>query len=667
MCEHCCQSKIHESHSASHGTELNGLDHHEEVRSNPYVIPAVSLALLVAGLLMEFFNFHLFTENSVVELLWYLAAFLPLTLPVGREAIEAFGNRDIFNEFTLMLIASIGAFFIGEYPEAVGVMLFYTIGETLQEKAVAKARRDVASLLDKREKLVNVVHGDDVIKTAPEKVSTGETIMVRPGESVPLDGVLLSQTGTFDTSALTGESLPRQLNQGDTVLSGMMSLDSSVRIEVTAEYDKSTLSRIMDLVKDAASHKAKPELFIRKFARIYTPSVVLAAILIVLVPALVSLFDGGFEFVFSSWLRTALVFLVISCPCALVISVPLGYFMGIAAASRLGVLCKGGHVLENLAKMNVVALDKTGTLTTSVFKVSEIHHTDKISREEFLRLLAMAESESTHPLAMALVKEVAMLGLEVEKAGHIKETPGFGVLARSQEGMVMTAGSAKWLQHNEIRLPQEVSSVDSTAIFCAVDGAYIGYVAFSDTLKDDASLALDGLRNLGMKQLLMLSGDRRETVDHYASLLPLDEAVGGLLPADKAEFVKGLTETKGNCVGFVGDGINDAPVLALSDVGVAMGGLGSDVAIESADVVIQSDAPSRLVDAIRIARKTKAVIIENIVGAIGIKLAVMAFGVIGIATLWAAVFADVGVALLAVANCLRIKTPIKLLTNKKTK
>ena len=631
---------------------------HDEHRSsgNPYLLPAISFILLAAGMVMNHAGWSWFVDTPFVELCWYLVAFLPVALPVGGEALESFQEKDFFNEFTLMLVASIGAFFIGEYPEAVGVMLFYTVGEALQDKAVDRATEDISALIDKREKLVKVVKDGEIVLTDPRQVKIGDTIRVAPGESVALDGILEADSAEFDTAALTGESVPRLIPKGGKVLSGMISLNTSVEIRVDTAYERSTLSRIMDLVKDASAAKARPERFIRRFARVYTPIVLVLAVLIVAVPAIVGAVDSSFDFIFADWMRRALVFLVISCPCALVISVPLGYFIGLGAASRAGVLCKGGHVLDTLGRVNIVAFDKTGTLTLGKFTVSEIHN-EGVSQEEMLSVLASAESSSTQPLARAVVNEAKKRNIPIPKTDRINEKPGFGVTAEC-DGRRILAGTLKLLSDNGVAYPSGLENVSDSAVFCAIDGEFVGFVVLVDTIKEDAVKTLEGLRKLHVDRLVMLSGDRKETVAKYARTLGLGEARGEMLPEDKARFVASLSNGKGNVVGFVGDGMNDAPVLALSDVGIAMGGLGSDAAIESADVVIQSDAPSRLIPAIKIARKTKAVIIENITGAIFIKVAVMTLAAIGFASLWAAVFADVGVALLAVANCLRIKTQI---------
>lgn len=617
-----------------------------------FAAPAVSFVMLAAGMLMEHFRFAPFVSHEWTEFLWYLIAFLPVGLPVMKEAVEDFASRDFFNEFTLMLIASIGAFCIREWPEAVGVMLFYSVGEALQQGAVDRATRDISRLLDVRGESVRVVRGDKTESVSPSGVKVGETIEVRPGERVPLDGVLTGGGGVFDTSALTGESLPRDMEEGDEVLAGMISSQTTVRIRVTREYSRSALSRILDLVEHASGRKARTELFIRRFARVYTPTVIALAVLVVAVPALVSLFAPGFRFVFSDWLYRALVFLVISCPCALVVSVPLGYFAGIGAASRRGILFKGGNYLDAITRVDTIAFDKTGTLTTGEFGVVAVE-SRVMPEREMLSLLASVETGSSHPLAKALVRYAGEAGIEPLPAEGMTEKPGFGAVA-AVGGRRVVAGNLRMLDSENTEYPPELLSLRGTAIVCAVDGRYCGYVELADTMRPDSREALDALRALGIDRTVMLSGDRDEIAREYASRLGIAEAHGGLLPQDKAEYVAKIASMPGRSIAFVGDGMNDAPVLALSDVGIAMGGLGSDAAIESADVVIQTDAPSRIATAIRIGRTTRTIVKENIVGAIGIKAVILLLGAMGFASLWAAVFADVGVALLAVLNSMRI-------------
>lgn len=628
------------AHSGSHGHTLT------------FLRPAISFIMLIAGVLMSHFDFAPFVVNRWVEFTWYLIAFLPVGLPVIKEAVEGIEAHDYFNEFTLMVIACIGAFCIWELPEAVGVMLFYSIGETLQDMAVDRATRNISRLLDVRGEKATVIRDGQPVNVDPKTISVGEIIEVHPGERVPLDGKLITDDGSFDTSALTGESVPRELTEGEEVLAGMISSQKTVRIQVTREYSQSALARILELVNNASSRKAPAELFIRKFARVYTPIVIILAVLLVIIPALVSLLHPAFDYVFSQWLYRALVFLVISCPCALVISVPLGYFAGIGAASRLGILFKGGNYLEAITRVNTVAFDKTGTLTTGKFSVTAVE-SPIIDRQVMLALMGAAEYDSSHPLAKALVDYVSSIGISIPKATSMKERAGYGTIA-VVEGKTVMAGNLKLLKSESLTYPAALDSLPGTIIACAIDGKYVGYVILADTIKPDAADTVRQLNALGIKDVVMLSGDKKEIVAEYATSLGINEAHGELLPQDKAEYVERVAATPGKKIAFVGDGMNDAPVLALSDVGVAMGGLGSDAAIESADVVIQTDQPSRIATAIKIGRTTHTIITENIVGAIGIKVLILTLGAFGYASLWAAVFADVGVALLAVMNSMRI-------------
>lgn len=655
----------HHNHGHDHEHEHNpGHDHnhghnHEHAHNHEhgaegwkaFIAPAISFAMLIAGVMMSYFHFSLFNYQGV-ELAWYLCAFLPVGLPVVREAWEGILAKDFFNEFTLMTIACIGAFCIKEFPEAVGVMLFYSVGETLQHGAVDRATRNISRLLDVRSEKAHVLHDDAIIDIDPKKVGIGESIEVRPGERVPLDGVLDSVSALFDTSALTGESVPRQIDKGGEVLAGMISSDSAVKIIVSKEYGDSALARILDLVNNAASRKAHAELFIRKFARVYTPVVIILALLLVAIPWLIGLINPDFHFIFSDWLRRALVFLVISCPCALVISVPLAYFAGIGAASRAGILFKGGNYLEEIRNLDTVAFDKTGTLTSGKFRVEKAVAPSG-STDKMLAIMAAAESRSSHPLAKTLIEYVKAKGLTVPEATDIKEIIGFGTSA-IVEGKTVLAGNLKLLTNNGITFPDNLKKEFDSIIAMAVDGTYAGYVLLADTVKEDSAEAVSELNRLGIENVVMLSGDRKEIVGKIASQLNIKEAHGELLPQDKASFVEKISSTPGRKIAFVGDGMNDAPVLALSNVGIAMGGLGSDAAIESADIVIQTDSPAKVATAIRIGRKTHTIVMENIIGAIGIKVVILALGAFGIASLWAAVFADVGVALLAVLNSMRI-------------
>ncbi len=653
--EHHKHSHSHEHHEHSHSHGHSHEHSHggqESSMVKTFMRPAISFVMLIAGVLMSHFEFAPFAANRWVEFAWYLIAFLPVGIPVIKEAIEGIANHDYFNEFTLMVIACVGTFCIWELPEAVGVMLFYSIGETLQDMAVDKATRNISRLLDVRGEKATVIRDGKNLSVDPKTVKVGEVIEVHPGERVPLDGTLEGSDGIFDTSALTGESVPREIADGKEVLAGMISSQKTVHIKVSREYGQSALARILDLVNNASSRKAPAELFIRKFARVYTPIVIVLAALLVAIPALVSLVHPTFDYVFSQWLYRALVFLVISCPCALVISVPLGYFAGIGAASRLGILFKGGNYLEAITRVNTVAFDKTGTLTTGKFSVTTVE-SPAINRQVMLALMAAAESGSSHPLAKALVDHVSSNGIDIPKVETMKEKAGYGTIAEV-DGKRVLAGNLKLLKSEGISYPAALDSLTGTIIACAIDGAYAGHVILADTIKPDAAATVRQLNALGIKDVVMLSGDKREIVADYAAKLGIKEAHGELLPQDKAEYVERIAATPGKQIAFVGDGMNDAPVLALSNVGVAMGGLGSDAAIESADVVIQTDQPSRIATAIKIGRTTHTIITENIVGAIGIKVLILTLGALGYASLWAAVFADVGVALLAVMNSMRI-------------
>lgn len=619
----------------------------------PYLGMILSFGLLVAGLILD--HFHDFmTETLWAKPVWYFVAFIPVGFPVVKEAIEGMAQKDYFNELTLMAIACIGAFCIGEYSEAVGVMLFYCIGEKLQDRAVDRATRDISKLLEIKAEKARVVRNGVIEIEKPEDVKVGEIIEVHAGERVPLDGIMLSEEGgMFDTAALTGESVPRDIEKGREVLAGMISAGSTVRLQVDKPLSQSAISRILDLVKNAQSRKAKSEVFIRKFARIYTPVVTILAVLVVLLPYFISLVHPSFQYHFSEWIYRALVFLVISCPCALVISVPLSYFAGIGAASRQGVLFKGGNYLEAIRRINVVAFDKTGTLTTGQFSVEETHVEPGMNTNEMLALMAAAESQSSHPLAKAIVKYVENLGLELPEVASMREISGKGTEAVIG-GHKVIAGNLKLLRDENISYPDILNRNSSTIVALGIDGKFAGYVILSDTPKPDSAATVSDLHKLGVNQVVMLSGDRKEIVGTYAEKMGIKYAYGELLPQDKAEYVEKVAKTPGKSIAFVGDGMNDAPVLAISNVGFAMGGLGSDAAIESADVVIQTDKPSKVVMAIKIGRYTHKIVMENIIGALVIKVAILTLGVIGFASLWAAVFADVGVTMLAVLNSMRI-------------
>ena len=613
--------------------------------------PVLSGIFLITGIIFQHQEWVGF-NHPVVEFCWFLLGFLPVGLPVMREAWEGILRKDWFNEFSLMALASLGAFYIGEYPEALAVMLLYTLGEMLQDKAVNQATRNIRGLLDVRPERVDVYRENTLRTVSPRDVNVGETIEVKPGERVPLDGTLQNPQAVFDTSALTGESMPRNVSAGGDVLAGMIVSGQAVRILVTKPYDHSTLARILNLVQDAAERKAPAELFIRRFARIYTPIVVLLAVLIVALPALVAAVHPGFDYVFNDWLYRGLVFLVISCPCALIISIPLGYFGGIGAASRMGILFKGSNYLDAITRVNAIVFDKTGTLTTGSFRVTSIQAAG-LPEDELLRLVLSVEKKSTHPVAQAVARFAAERGVEPLEVTTLNELAGYGLEAEVGSRKVLV-GNIRLLKDRKISVPGELMDCVATVVVCAIDGRYAGCLLLSDTLKEDATDAIKKIKALKIDNIQMLSGDKQEIVDIFAAEVGIDKAYGDLLPEDKAVHLEQLNSAPDVSVAFVGDGMNDAPVLALSDVGIAMGGLGSDAAIESADVVIQTDQPSRVATAISIGRATRRIVMQNIIGAITVKILVLIASAFGFATLWAAVFADVGVALLVVLNSVRI-------------
>ena len=593
-----------------------------------------------------------FFASSAVRFCWYLAAYFPVGLPVLREAWNGMRQRDFFTEYTLMSLAAIGAFYIGEYPEGVAVMLFYSIGEALQERAVERARRNIRALVDIRPEQANVLEDGKPVAMPAAQVVPGRTIEVLPGGRVPLDGVLLSEAAPFNTAALTGESTPRTICKGDEVLAGMISSQHPVRIEVTRPYGESALSRILSMVEEAAARKAPAELFIRRFARIYTPVVTGLAVLIVALPGLWSLLHGGFAYSFDEWLSRALVFLVASCPCALVISIPLGYFSGIGVASKAGVLFKGGSYLDAIARVNTVVFDKTGTLTEGLFEVREVHVAPGVNSGELLGWVASAERTSTHPVARAVVQYAEREGVALLASEGAAEIAGHGIRAEF-DGKQLLVGNTRLMARFGVEYPSEVDAIPETIVVCALDGRYAGYLVIADKPKEDAARAVAELKSLGIEDIRILSGDREALVANLGRRLGVSEARGDLLPEGKMEILEALRGEPGKVTAFVGDGFNDAPAPATSDVGVAMGALGSDAAIETADVVIQSDQPSRLPAAIRIGRLTHRIVRQNILLAIGVKVVVLTLGALGIATMWEAVFADVGVTLLAVLNAVR--------------
>ena len=617
----------------------------------------LSFILLISGIIMNALELPFFREGYF-SLIWYVVAYLPVGLPVMKEAWESMKDKDYFSEFTLMFVATLGAFYIGEYPEGVAVMLFYSVGELFQEKAVDKAKRNIGALLDVRPEEAAVVRDERVVIENPQSVKVGETIEIKTGGRVPLDGMMLNEVAAFNTAALTGESVPRSIRMGEEVLAGMIVTDKVIRIKVIRPFDKSALARILELVQNASERKAPAELFIRKFARAYTPIVIGLAVLIVLLPFIYSLITPQFLFTFNDWLYRALVFLVISCPCALVVSIPLGYFGGIGAASRLGILFKGGNYLDAVTKINTVVFDKTGTLTKGTFEVQFCNCESGVSEEELIRMIASVESSSTHPIAKAVVNYAGQRDIELSSVTDSKEYAGLGLEA-AVNGIQVLAGNGRLLSKFQIEYPPELLSITDTIVVCAIGNKYAGYLLLSDSLKEDAKIAIQNLKALGIQNIQILSGDKQSIVSNFAEKLGISEAYGDLLPDGKVKHLEELRQHTENQVAFVGDGMNDAPVLALSNVGIAMGGLGSDAAIETADVVIQTDQPSKVAEAIKVGKLTRRIVWQNISLAFGVKLLVLILGAGGLATLWEAVFADVGVALIAIMNAVRIQKMIK--------
>lgn len=609
---------------------------------NEWLVAGVSLVLLVAGLIVDFLQAPWF--SGAVRIAWYVIAYLPVAFPVISKGIKLAFRGEIFTEFLLMSIATIGAFYIGEYPEGVAVMLFYTIGELFQGAAVNRAKRSIKALLDVRPDTANVLRNGTYTSVKPDNVLVNEVIQVKVGERVPLDGTMLSEGSSFNTAALTGESMPASIEQGETVLAGMINESRVVDLKVTKSFDDSSLARILTLVQNAQGRKAKTELFIRRFAKVYTPIVVFLAIGLTFLP-----YFFVESYVFDQWLYRALIFLVISCPCALVVAIPLGYFGGIGAGSRNGILFKGSSYLDRMTRVDTVIMDKTGTLTKGVFKVQNVV-SKALPKEEWLPLVSSLEATSTHPIAKAIV---AYAGEAKITAVNIEELKGYG-LKGMVGGREVIAGNARLLQKLNIALDDEVFRIPDTTVVVAVDNYYVGYIVIADELKEDAKHAIQLLHAHKIKTGI-LSGDKQEVVSRVAQELNIELAFGDLLPVDKVQKIEELKRGKKEALAFVGDGINDAPVLAISDVGIAMGGLGSDAAIETADVVIQTDQPSKILTAINIGRATNAIIWQNIAFAFGVKIIVMTLGAAGVASMWEAVFADVGVALLAILNAVRIQ------------
>ena len=584
-------------------------------------------------------------NNEWLQIALFIISYIIVGGDVVKRAVKNIFKGQVFDESFLMSIATIGAFFIGEYPEGVAVMLFYQVGELFQSYAVGKSRKSIASLMDIRPDYANVKKGDELVKVDPDEVQIGDIIVIKAGEKIPLDGKVIEGSSMIDTSALTGESVPREVEVGSDILSGCININGVITAEVTKEFGESTVSKILDLVENASSKKSSSEQFITKFARYYTPVVVIIAVFLAIIPPLV--IDGA---TFSDWIYRALAFLVVSCPCALVISIPLSFFGGIGGASKKGVLVKGSNYLEALAETEIVVFDKTGTLTKGVFNVQEIHP-EGVSKEELLELTAHAESYSNHPISLSL-KRAYSKEIDNGRISDVEEISGHGVIA-TVDGKKVMAGNIKLMKMMDI--PYFKGELIGTVVHVAVNNKYIGCIVIADEVKEDSAQAIKELKAANIKQTVMLTGDNKSIGSKVAKELGLDKVYAELLPADKVEKLEELfsQKSKKGKLAFVGDGINDAPVLARADIGIAMGGLGSDAAIEAADVVIMTDEPSKIATAMKISKKTLKIAHQNIVFAIGIKIIVLILSAFGIATMWTAIFADVGVTIIAVLNAFR--------------
>ena len=584
-------------------------------------------------------------NNEWLQIALFIISYIIVGGDVVKRAVKNIFKGQVFDENFLMSIATIGAFFIGEYPEGVAVMLFYQVGELFQSYAVGKSRKSIASLMDIRPDYANVKKGDELVKVDPDEVQIGDIIVIKAGEKIPLDGKVIEGSSMIDTSALTGESIPREVEVGSDILSGCININGVITAEVTKEFGESTVSKILDLVENASSKKSNSEQFITKFARYYTPVVVIIAVFLAIIPPLV--IDGA---TFSDWIYRALAFLVVSCPCALVISIPLSFFGGIGGASKKGVLVKGSNYLEALAETEIVVFDKTGTLTKGVFNVQEIHP-EGVSKEELLELTAHAESYSNHPISLSL-KRAYSKEIDNGRISDVEEISGHGVIA-TVDGKKVMAGNIKLMKMMDI--PYFKGELIGTIVHVAVNNKYIGYIVIADEVKEDSAQAIKELKVANIKQTVMLTGDNKSIGSKVAKELGLDKVYAELLPADKVEKLEELfsQKSKKGKLAFVGDGINDAPVLARADIGIAMGGLGSDAAIEAADVVIMTDEPSKIATTMKISKKTLKIAHQNIVFAIGIKIIVLILSAFGITTMWAAIFADVGVTIIAVLNAFR--------------
>jgi len=653
MSQQCCNTEEeikkpanqpgHEGHDHDH----EGHSHEQGAgvwwKSRAFILCVISLVLLLAGIAMDS---YLPAFDNKVRFVYYLCAYLPVAIPVIKDAWLTLVKGDVFSEFLLMTIATVGAFYIGEYPEGVAVMVFYAVGEIFQSAAVNRAKANIKSLLDQRPDEVNILENGVAVKRKAAVVATGSILQLKPGEKLALDGELLSDKATFNTAALTGESKPDTKKKGEDVLAGMINGSTVAEVKVTKAYADSKLSKILDLVQNATTQKAPTELFIRKFARIYTPIVTFLAVAICLVPYFfVQQYD------FNDWLYRALIFLVISCPCALVISIPLGYFGGIGAGSRNGILFKGGNYLDVMAAIKNVVMDKTGTLTRGVFQVQEVKLEAGLEEAAVLQWVNAIEQKSTHPVATA-IHEYLGTKAQVLTVTGVEEIAGHG-LKGGVDGKELLVGNFKLLDKFSIPYPVNPEAIVLTLVAIAIDGKYAGYITIADEIKEDAQQAVQQLHDLQVNTV-MLSGDKSSVVKYVAEKLGITQAFGDLLPEDKVNKVKAI-KAANTSVAFVGDGVNDAPVIALSDAGIAMGGLGSDAAIETADIVIQNDQPSKIPIAIRIGKMTRRIVWQNITLAFAVKAVVLILGAGGLATMWEAVFADVGVAFLAILNAIRIQ------------
>ncbi|CAM2077150.1 MAG: heavy metal translocating P-type ATPase [uncultured Clostridium sp.] len=637
----CTNSHEHESNNEEHHGHT-----HEFKENNGFLGYAKDNLLLIIGTIVYIIALAYKSNENLLSFILFGVSYLIIGGEVILNAIKNIIRGEIFDENFLMSIATIGAFFIGEYPEAVAVMLFYQIGEVFQGYAVNKSRKSISSLMNIRADHANVLRDDKEIRVSPEDVSIGEFIIIKPGERVPLDGTVLEGTSFIDTSALTGESVPREVTTGNEILSGSINNNGVLKVKVDKEYGESTVARILELVENASNKKAPTEKFITKFAKVYTPIVVAIAVLVAIIPPIIIK-----DATFSEWIYKALSILVVSCPCALVVSIPLGFFSGIGAASKKGILVKGGNYLEALRDSEIVVFDKTGTLTKGIFKVTEINSIN-MSKEELLEITAMGESLSNHPIAMSIANAY---GKEVNKdeIKDYKEISGHGIEVTIRENEVLL-GNSKLMKSNNI----DYNDIDSigTIVHVAINGEYKGNIVISDEIKENVKEALTELKEVGIKKTIMLTGDNKNVADKVAMDIGIDEVYSELLPGDKVSKIEEILnkKTSKGKVLFVGDGINDAPVLARADIGVAMGGIGSDAAIEAADVVLMKDKIEEISEAIRVSRRTNMILWQNIIFSLGVKIIVMLLVILGLTNMWAAVFADVGVTLIAVLNSMRI-------------